>query len=524
MSFETTSPTTERWFNLLVESPRSSTRKSASSRQLFEIRGFEGCIEAEGKAKEIVTRKGYLSSKFCNFINKIRYNKFTYLRIKTEDKEIAINIKALANSLKFVDEQIVLPENKLNLSKPSDIRKAHKDNNLEKKLKQLSEIQATYNQIHSHYQELEKAESEFKTMLEGRGGLLISERRLRKVVEKAFQNIKEGEAACFELPSKKNRQTPTKFQVSKEGDHLQITSVPQKLAEGNCGVVFDYYDMNAAQGWVIKKAKKADEIKIKGIKGKELQTLAKTFLAEIKQEHTILETVSGQWGFPELKPTGSDFDAIVVKKYGELLPNPSGNQSFRDKLINCHRAIYAMAWLQKHGIIHGDIKKKNFVIDELGMIYLIDYGTATTDGTLPDNGALSYRHAEDVIAYMNLEANEQANHDQLEKIRWGRDPYAVGVFLYELLTGELPSGKIDPRGVLEKDYLSEKGGKELIDLIMGLSDKEYQTRLNGKEALKRLQTLIEQEYKECKEIIEERSSRTFDLLLDDEPISLIYIF
>ena len=89
----------------------------------------------------------------------------------------------------------------------------------------------------------------------------------------------------------------------------------------------------------------------------------------------------------------------------------------------------AIAHAHENGIIHRDIKPQNILMDEEGNVKITDFGIATS------LGATSYTQTNSVIGTVHYLSPEQARGG----IATGKsDIYALGIVLYELLTGELP--------------------------------------------------------------------------------------
>lgn len=89
----------------------------------------------------------------------------------------------------------------------------------------------------------------------------------------------------------------------------------------------------------------------------------------------------------------------------------------------------AIAHAHEHGIIHRDIKPQNILMDEEGNVKVTDFGIATS------LGATSYTQTNSVIGTVHYLSPEQARGG-LATMK--SDLYALGIVLYELLTGELP--------------------------------------------------------------------------------------
>lgn len=108
----------------------------------------------------------------------------------------------------------------------------------------------------------------------------------------------------------------------------------------------------------------------------------------------------------------------------------------RDKLELMVRVCDAAHHAHQRGIVHRDLKPANILVDESGQPKILDFGVArildtpsphsllTTAGELV--GTLAYMSPEQVVNPAGLDARS--------------DVYALGVVLYELMTGHLPIG------------------------------------------------------------------------------------
>ncbi|HEU5098569.1 MAG TPA: tetratricopeptide repeat protein [Roseiflexaceae bacterium] len=100
----------------------------------------------------------------------------------------------------------------------------------------------------------------------------------------------------------------------------------------------------------------------------------------------------------------------------------------------------ALDYAHSRGVIHRDIKPSNMMADQNGWVYLTDFGLARggTTGGLTMTGT--------VMGTPEYMSPEQAQG--LPTIGSPTDIYALGVVLYELLTGQMPFQADTPMGML----------------------------------------------------------------------------
>ena len=109
--------------------------------------------------------------------------------------------------------------------------------------------------------------------------------------------------------------------------------------------------------------------------------------------------------------------------------------------------VRALGRLHQHGVIHRDIKPDNIHRSEDGYWRIFDLGVALS-GKEPE--ALRVLHA-GTPSYMNPE--QWDDDDVLAQAAPQNDLFALGVTLYEWLTGKLPYGDVEPyqRGRYKRD-------------------------------------------------------------------------
>src|SRR4029079_8153481 len=87
------------------------------------------------------------------------------------------------------------------------------------------------------------------------------------------------------------------------------------------------------------------------------------------------------------------------------------------------------------GVIHRDLKPRNILVDTSGQPKLVDFGIARLDA--PGGGGTLNTTPGQIIGTLAYMSPEQIAGDP-GQIASRSDVYALGVVLYELLTGRLP--------------------------------------------------------------------------------------
>lgn len=153
-----------------------------------------------------------------------------------------------------------------------------------------------------------------------------------------------------------------------------------------------------------------------------------------------------------------------------------GTYSFERKIDVVINLLKALDYAHKNGVVHRDVKPSNILIDGRGFVMVADFGIARMLGK---KGADRTRTGMvmGTLAYMSPEQKlSSANVDRRT------DLYAVGVILYEIMTGRKPLGRFK-----SPSEVNPKVSRKLDDIVLKCLNQEpkdrYQTAVELKDDL-----------------------------------------
>lgn len=160
----------------------------------------------------------------------------------------------------------------------------------------------------------------------------------------------------------------------------------------------------------------------------EAQTMAQLNHPAIVSVYDFGETAAGQLYFVMEFVEGMDIHQYIASNGGILEPDAA-------LAITAH-VLDALDYAHARGIVHRDIKPANVLLNKRGQVKVADFGLAKMIGTDNNVPALTMENVAlgtpDYVAPETLDAAAVADHRA--------DIYAVGVMLYQMLTGNVPRG------------------------------------------------------------------------------------
>jgi serine/threonine protein kinase len=157
----------------------------------------------------------------------------------------------------------------------------------------------------------------------------------------------------------------------------------------------------------------------------------------------------------------------------------AGRVAPREALAIVPQICDALQYAHDQGIVHRDIKPENILMDRQGRVKVADFGLAKLVGTgmdVSETGKASVHlegltDAGKIMGTPNYMAPEQVEHPA--EVDHRVDLYALGVVFYQMLTGELPSKRIEPPS--RKVQLDVRLDEIVLRALERVPERRYQT-------------------------------------------------
>lgn len=250
-------------------------------------------------------------------------------------------------------------------------------------------------------------------------------------------------------------ETVTRTFESLEANRLGDYELIQELGRGGFGVVYE-----------ARHAKRNNRVALKtlptGIDGQELNAerlhrFRKEFrtLAEINHPNLVgmqtLEVDGGQWFFTMDLIEGSDLLTYV---------RPNDQLDENRLRATLPQLVIGVRALHDCGIIHRDLKPSNVMVESSGRVLILDFGLAAGLQTPTD---LTVSRSAMFAGTPRYAAPEQMFGQRSEASDW----YALGVMLYESLTGAAPFRVKGPIELMRQKQHEEPASLAIRDDLPG---------------------------------------------------------
>jgi serine/threonine-protein kinase len=120
------------------------------------------------------------------------------------------------------------------------------------------------------------------------------------------------------------------------------------------------------------------------------------------------------------------------------------------------RICEVLEYIHKHGIVHRDLKPENIMIDDQDRVKLIDFGIAAKSGAR----RLTFTNLSQVMGTAEYISPEQVKGKRGDA---RSDLYALGIMLYEMLTGKTPFSGANPFLIMNDRLLNNPVPPREID-------------------------------------------------------------
>ncbi|MDN4054875.1 protein kinase [Massilia sp. YIM B02763] len=192
-----------------------------------------------------------------------------------------------------------------------------------------------------------------------------------------------------------------------------------RLGEGGHGEVYESWDTKLQRSVAIKRVKH-DAVAAGADLMREARMAASLHHPAFVKVHAIEETEDGQFIVMELIP-GRTLKRVLAE----------GKPALADALDWTRQVAEAMQDAHASGLVHGDLKPSNIMLEPSGKVRILDFGLALRHDMLATT-TITQSEPQGTIAYMAPERLLGALPDARGDI------YSLGVMLYEMVVGKRP--------------------------------------------------------------------------------------
>jgi len=244
----------------------------------------------------------------------------------------------------------------------------------------------------------------------------------------------------------------------------EITGI---LGRGGMGAVYEGRQAKLNRRVAIKVlpeslTKGGDELNFAKRFEQEAQTMAGLDHPAIISVHDFGETPAGQLYFVMEFIDGMDIHQYL-HSHGGKLPQ-------EDALAIVSHVLDALEYAHSRGIVHRDIKPANILLNREGRVKIADFGLAKKFGEAVDPSAPMLTMSNVAVGTPDFVAPEALDPEAKPDHR--ADLYAVGVMLYQLLTGRMPRGRWEMPSELNAE-LDPRLDEIVVKAMAGNPDYRY---------------------------------------------------
>jgi len=141
----------------------------------------------------------------------------------------------------------------------------------------------------------------------------------------------------------------------------------------------------------------------------------------------------------------------------QILHDAEGKKLPQDRALRITLGILdALEYIHARGVVHRDLKPENIMVDDEDRVKLIDFGIASLEGAK----RLTFAKLSNVMGTPDYISPEQVKGKRGDA---RSDLYAVGVMLYEMLTGKVPFTGPNPFQIMNDRLLNNPVPPREID-------------------------------------------------------------